>query len=1087
MKEKVVNCLVPIALLFITISCVQLCSIAVAEANGPPNAPSIPSGLTSGSSETIYSYNAWATDPDRDQVKYTFDWGDGTESTTSLVSSGSSAIASHKWTIAPGSTKAFSVRAKAADESGTESSWSSPLSVTITDPLSVTITVTGTDPNPAPLNNPPATPSVPSGSTSGSSGTYYSYSTKATDPDMGDKVEYTFDWGDGITSTTSLVASGTAASASHKWTVASGSTKTFSVRAKAADESGAVSSWSSSLSVTITGPAPTPTPENNPPAAPSVPSGSTSGSSGTYYSYSTKATDPDMGDKVEYTFDWGDGTSSTTSLVASGTSASASHKWTVASGSTKTFSVRAKAADESGAVSSWSSSLSVTITGPAPTPTPENNPPAAPSVPSGSTSGSSGTYYSYSTKATDPDMGDKVEYTFDWGDGTSSTTSLVASGTSASASHKWTVASGSTKTFSVRAKAADESGAVSSWSSTLSVTITGPAPAPTPENNPPAAPSVPSGSTSGSSGTYYSYSTKATDPDMGDKVEYTFDWGDGTSSTTSLVASGTSASASHKWTVASGSTKTFSVRAKAADESGAVSSWSSTLSVTITGPADANSPPTVPTISGPTSGYSGTSYWYSAKATDPEGNKILYTFDWGDGTTSTTSMIDSGTSISISHKWTTAKTFSVRVKAADERGKESGWSTPLSVTTTSLAGGNNPPATPSIPSGDMAGDTGMTYSYSTKAIDPDGDQVKYTFDWGDGTTSTTSQVSSGTSVSASHSWTVAPGTTKTFSVRAKATDVSGTESSWSNALPVLIVAEKENQPPAIPSKPVGPTSGFTGETYSYSTSSTDPDGEQLSYLFDWGDGSTRTGYFNSGQVATASHSWNKVPAGKTWTYNVRVLCSDTRLLSCRDPYWSEPLVVTITGPAIAAQAMQPQTEENESFDTQTEEVVLGSFSNDFDYSSIDAQTEENESIDAQTEENESIDAQTEENESIDAQNEEAEYIDAQNEEDCNFAVDDVYHMAATDNVIKISAPGVLENDQYGNDKSLSVMSYSQPAHAADFAMNSDGFFTYTRSQDYCGEDSFTYKTTDGDCESNEATVTIFIDCGLQNEEKENLS
>ena len=105
----------------------------------------------------------------------------------------------------------------------TDSSWSSPLSVTITGPAAV--------------NNPPATPSVPSGSTSGSSGTSYSYSTKATDPD-GDQVKYTFDWGDGTTSATSLVSSGTSASASHTWTVASGSTKTFSVRAKATDENG---------------------------------------------------------------------------------------------------------------------------------------------------------------------------------------------------------------------------------------------------------------------------------------------------------------------------------------------------------------------------------------------------------------------------------------------------------------------------------------------------------------------------------------------------------------------------------------------------------------------------------------------------------------------------------------------------------------------------------------------------------------------------------------------------------------------------------------------------------------------------------
>ncbi len=993
MKGKVVISLVSLALLFITMSCTQAASIDPANVNNPPTAPSVPSGPTSGTSGVLsyYTYTTMATDPDGDRVQYTFDWGDGTTSTVPLVNQGVTVSAYHKWTVS-GSTKTFSVRAQATDSHRADSSWSNPLSVTITDP---TAEVTG-----AASNNPPATPSVPSGSTSGSSGTSYSYSTKATDPD-GDKVQYTFDWGDGTTSTTSLVSSGASSSASHKWTVSSGSTKTFSVRAKATDDNGTDSSWSSSLSVTITGPAAS----NNPPATPSVPSGSTSGSSGTSYSYSTKATDPD-GDKVQYTFDWGDGTTSTTSLVSSGASSSASHKWTVSSGSTKTFSVRAKATDDNGTDSSWSSSLSVTITGPAAA----NNPPATPSVPSGSTSGSSGTSYSYSTKATDPD-GDKVQYTFDWGDGTTSTTSLVSSGASSSASHKWTVSSGSTKTFSVRAKATDDNGTDSSWSSSLSVTITGPAAG----NSPPATPSIPQGDTSGPSGIYYSYSTKATDPD-GDKVRYTFDWGDGTTSTTSLISSGTKINVFHKWEVALGSTKTFSVRAKAADDSGAESSWSSPLSVTITG---------------------------------------------------------------------------------------------------QLSGSNNPPATPSIPSGITAGDSGKTYSYVTKATDPDGDKVKYTFDWGDGTTSTTSLVSSGASASASHSWTIAPGTTKTFSLSVKATDERGADSGWTNPLPIMVLAGKEQRPPTIPSKPSGPTSGISGVSYTYSTSSTDPDGDMIKYIFDWGDGSTETGYFPSGQVVTATHSWT-VPAGSTRSYKVCALSVDGRVMMCPPPYWSDPLVVTIAGPSISAQKLSSQAEVEEAIYAQTEEVVLGSTSNDFNYSSIDAQNEENESVDAQTEDAEYADAQTEDAEYADAQTEDAEYADAQTEdaeyadaqtedaeyadaqteedeyedaqaeEDCNFAADDEYSMASTGNELRISAPGVLENDQCGNDKSLSVMSHSQPAHATDFAMNSDGSFTYTRSQDYCGEDSFTY-TIDGDCESNEATVTIFIDCDPQNEGDGSLS
>jgi len=1046
-----------------------------APVNNPPATPSTPTGSTSGDSGSSYTYSTRATDPDGDRVKYTFDWGDGSTSVTSLVSSGSTASTSHIWTVASGSTRTFSVRSKATDENGLDSDWSRPLSVTITGP--------------APVNNPPATPSTPSGSTSGDSGSSYTYSTRATDPD-GDRVKYTFDWGDGSTSVTSLVSSGSTASTSHSWTVPSGSTKTFSVRSKATDENGLDSDWSSVLSVTITGPAPV----NNPPATPSTPSGSTSGDSGSSYTYSTRATDPD-GDRVKYTFDWGDGSTSVTSLVSSGSAVSTSHSWTVPSGSTRTFSVRTRATDEKGLDSDWSRPLSVTITGPAPV----NNPPATPSTPSGSTSGDSGSSYTYSTRATDPD-GDRVKYTFDWGDGSTSVTSLVNSGSTASTSHTWTVASGSTRTFSVRSRATDEKGLDSGWSSVLSVTITGPAPV----NNPPAAPSTPSGSTSGDSGSSYTYSTRTTDPD-GDRVKYTFDWGDGSTSVTSLVSSGSTASTSHTWTVPSGSTRTFSVRSRATDEKGLDSDWSRPLSVTITGPAPVNNPPATPsTPSGSTSGDSGSSYTYSTRATDPDGDRVKYTFDWGDGSTSVTSLVNSGSTASTSHTWTVAsgstRTFSVRSRATDEKGLDSGWSSALAVTIKGpmSSGSNRPPATPSIPEGATTGYSGIVYKYTTKATDPDGDDVKYTFDWGDGSSTTTSLVGSGTSASASHKWNIAPGTRQTFDVIAKATDIHGASSSWSISWPVIIVAPKENTPPTIPSIPSGPTYGISGKSYDYSTSSIDADGDLIKYFFDWGDGSTETGYFPSGQVVTVSHSWN-VPPGSTNKFNVRALSADSKDSFCPPPYWSDPLVVTITGVSpstsgqmLSSQALSSKVEENETIYTQTEKDVLKDISNNFDNShinaqidenkSIDSQIEEDERIDSQIEEDERIDSQIEEDESIDSQIDENENIDTQTEEDCCFAEDDTF-TTSTGNELRINPPGVLENDLYGSNKCLSVTSFSQPAHATSFTMDSDGSFTYTSSQDYCGEDSFTY-TIDGDCGSTQATVTIFVECDQQNDEEE---
>ncbi|GAG87737.1 unnamed protein product [marine sediment metagenome] len=46
---------------------------------------------------------------------------------------------------------------------------------------------------------------------------------------------------------------------------------------------------------------------------------------------------------------------------------------------------------------------------------------------------------------------------------------------------------------------------------------------------------------------------------------------------------------------------------------------------------------------------------------------------------------------------------------------------------------NLPPDKPDKPSGESSGKPGVSYVYSSSAIDPDGDQIYYKFDWGDGT------------------------------------------------------------------------------------------------------------------------------------------------------------------------------------------------------------------------------------------------------------------------------------------------------------------------------------------------------------------
>lgn len=97
--------------------------------------------------------------------------------------------------------------------------------------------------------------------------------------------------------------------------------------------------------------------------------------------------------------------------------------------------------------------------------------------------------------------------------------------------------------------------------------------------------------------------------------------------------------------------------------------------------AHANQPPDDPVQpEGPTTGGTNVHYSYLTTTTDPESQLVYYRWSWGDGTESQwIGPFDSGAPAEASHKWDTAGIFSVKVKAKDVYGLESGWSPSLSV------------------------------------------------------------------------------------------------------------------------------------------------------------------------------------------------------------------------------------------------------------------------------------------------------------------------------------------------------------------------------------------------------------------------
>jgi len=86
--------------------------------------------------------------------------------------------------------------------------------------------------------------------------------------------------------------------------------------------------------------------------------------------------------------------------------------------------------------------------------------------------------------------------------------------------------------------------------------------------------------------------------------------------------------------------------------------------------------PSKPTITGPPSGIVEKEYTYIVTAVDPDGDEISYYIDWGDESfTGWTRTLPSGVSVNVSHSWSEKGKFNVKVKAKDEHGLESDWST----------------------------------------------------------------------------------------------------------------------------------------------------------------------------------------------------------------------------------------------------------------------------------------------------------------------------------------------------------------------------------------------------------------------------
>ncbi len=96
--------------------------------------------------------------------------------------------------------------------------------------------------------------------------------------------------------------------------------------------------------------------------------------------------------------------------------------------------------------------------------------------------------------------------------------------------------------------------------------------------------------------------------------------------------------------------------------------------------------------------------------------------------------------------------------------------------------------------------------------------------------------------------------------------------------------------PEKPETPSGSTNGKIEQSYTYSSSAFDPDGDQVYLLFDWDDGTSSgwIGPYESGETVKVSHTWTK-----GGSYNIRVKTKDMGGVQSEE--WSDTFTVDVMG------------------------------------------------------------------------------------------------------------------------------------------------------------------------------------------------
>jgi len=393
-----------------------------------------------------------------------------------------------------------------------------------------------------------------------------------------------------------------------------------------------------------------------------------------------------------------------------------------------------------------------------------NGPPDIPTIPSGETEGYHGTSYTFHTSALDPED-DDIKYGWDWnGDGTvDKWTDFYFSGVTVYAANTW-VAPGN---YNIKVKAKDEHGAESGWSTPLTVNMLNRAP------NKPSNPTP--GNKSSDVDTNVILTWAGGDLDEGDLLNYDVYFGVSVSPPKVVSRqSGTS------FNPALAGITTYYWKVVSFDDYGASTVgpiWSFTTSPgsDTSGDGDGENPNQLPVADASNSdisGLPGVSLTFDGSLSrdlDTDGYIKNWSWDFGDGTVRYGEI--------IKHAYANSGNYNVILTVTDNLDDTDTDSLSVVIGTE-----NNPPSTPEI-TGNRKGKRNNVYSYTVMSVDMDNDDVRYSLDWGDGSTEESDFLPNGTLYRATHSWASAG----VFTIVVTATD--GLTVTDSTRLVVLIDAQ----------------------------------------------------------------------------------------------------------------------------------------------------------------------------------------------------------------------------------------------------------------------------------------------------------